>query len=64
MSLWNKVTYLLECVYHLFTKRYTTRFDALDLGLNVYGKYLFVNINEIQDAPTLMLFAADCGHHG
>ena len=50
-------------MYHLFTKRYTTRFDALDLGLNVYGKYLFVNINEIQDAPTLMLFAADCGHH-
>lgn len=63
LTRWDRFTYQIECIYNLIRGRYTTNINAVDIALDVYGKYLFVNIGVIQDAPKFMLFAEDCGHH-
>jgi hypothetical protein len=61
--LWTRFTYMIECLYSLATGRYTTDITAMDIAINVYGKYLFVNFGVIQDAPKFMLFSAECENH-
>ena len=59
-SLFKKITYLIECFYSLAKGRYTADIEALNIAMDVYGKYLFVNLGEIQGAPKLMLFTTEC----
>ena len=63
LTMWDRFTYMIECFYSIAKGRYTTDFEAMNIGMKVYGKYLFVNLGVIQDAPKFMLFAEDCGHH-
>lgn len=63
LTIWDRFTYMIECFYSIAKGRYTTDISAMDIAINVYGKYLFVNFGVIQDAPKFMLFSADCGHH-
>jgi|TARA_B100001094_G_scaffold224390_1_gene218611 hypothetical protein len=59
-SLFKKITYLIECFYSLAKGRYTADIEALNIAMDVYGKYLFVNLGEFEGAPKLMLFTANC----
>ena len=54
LTIWDRFTYQIECIYNLIRGRYTTNINAVDIALDVYGKYLFVNIGVIQDAPKFL----------
>ena len=65
-TLRQRLSRVIDCLICLVTGRYTTEFAGIEIAVNVYGKYLYVNSGVIQEATKFMMFypATDCCDDG
>ena len=55
-TLIQRLSRVIDCLICLVTGRYTTDIAGIEVACHVYGRYLFVNLGVVEQAPKFMMF--------